>query len=181
MKAKLLLCLTACAVNAAFGAELTIDLNKPGAAVSPTLYGAFFEDINRAGDGGLSWEDSESPLRANLYAIVILGRNSAMAVGELGTVIVTEDGGRTWLNQPNITGKVLQTIAFQGGTDLWVGGRGGTILKRIAPLAPNSLGGPKVPPTLRPAIKTKPKPRRPLITVTDDGDIPIATPPKKDQ
>src|SRR5205085_1955735 len=30
-----------------------IRLDKPGVAVSPTLYGAFFEDINRAGDGGL--------------------------------------------------------------------------------------------------------------------------------
>jgi photosystem II stability/assembly factor-like uncharacterized protein len=126
-------------------------------------------------DGGLSWEDSESPLRANLFAVVALGKGTAMAVGELGTVLVTEDGGRTWLNQPNITGKVLQTIAFQGGTDLWVGGRGGTILKRIAPLEPNSIGGPKLPPVLRPAVKTKPKARNPLITVTDDGDIPVAT------
>src|SRR5690242_3254399 len=33
--------------------ELTIHLDRPGAKVSPTLYGAFFEDINRAGDGGL--------------------------------------------------------------------------------------------------------------------------------
>ncbi|MGC3989747.1 MAG: alpha-L-arabinofuranosidase C-terminal domain-containing protein [Chthoniobacteraceae bacterium] len=32
---------------------LTIRADQPGAAVSPTLYGAFFEDINRAGDGGL--------------------------------------------------------------------------------------------------------------------------------
>ena len=63
---------------------------------------------------------------------------------------------------------------------MWVGGRGGTILKRIAPLSPNSIGGAKIPPVLRPAIKTKPKPRTPLITVTDDGDIPIATPPKKE-
>lgn len=50
------------------GAELTIHLDKPGATVSRTLYGAFFEDINRAGDGGLyaelvqnrSFEDNES-------------------------------------------------------------------------------------------------------------------------
>lgn len=33
--------------------SLTIQMDKPGIAVSPTLYGAFFEDINRAGDGGL--------------------------------------------------------------------------------------------------------------------------------
>jgi alpha-L-arabinofuranosidase len=33
--------------------EIVIHADKPGVAVSPTLYGAFFEDINRAGDGGL--------------------------------------------------------------------------------------------------------------------------------
>jgi alpha-L-arabinofuranosidase len=34
-------------------ATLTVGLDHPGVTVSPTLYGAFFEDINRAGDGGL--------------------------------------------------------------------------------------------------------------------------------
>ncbi|PWV92103.1 alpha-L-arabinofuranosidase [Paenibacillus cellulosilyticus] len=33
--------------------KLTLDESKPGIAISPTLYGAFFEDINHAGDGGL--------------------------------------------------------------------------------------------------------------------------------
>jgi alpha-L-arabinofuranosidase len=54
--------------NRTVGAELTVHLDQPGATVSPTLYGAFFEDINRAGDGGLyaelvqnrSFEDNES-------------------------------------------------------------------------------------------------------------------------
>lgn len=32
---------------------LTVDLNKRGADVSPTMYGIFFEEINHAGDGGL--------------------------------------------------------------------------------------------------------------------------------
>jgi hypothetical protein len=41
-------------------AEITVQMDKPGAAVSPTLYGAFFEDINRAGDGGL-YAEMECP------------------------------------------------------------------------------------------------------------------------
>lgn len=49
-------------------ADLTVQMDRPGAAVSPTLYGIFFEDINRAGDGGLyaemvqnrSFEDNAS-------------------------------------------------------------------------------------------------------------------------
>jgi alpha-L-arabinofuranosidase len=60
----------ACAAISASAADLTIHFDKPGAAVSPTLYGLFFEDINRAGDGGLyaelvqnrSFEDNESLL-----------------------------------------------------------------------------------------------------------------------
>src|SRR2546430_16691540 len=43
---------------AAIGAEtpiakLMVDVDKPGITVSPVLYGIFFEEINRAGDGGL--------------------------------------------------------------------------------------------------------------------------------
>ncbi len=45
--------IAACAAPLAFAGDLTIHMDKPGVAVSPALYGAFFEDINRAGDGGL--------------------------------------------------------------------------------------------------------------------------------
>ena len=34
-------------------APIRIDFNQRGAAVSPDLYGIFFEEINHAGDGGL--------------------------------------------------------------------------------------------------------------------------------
>ena len=40
----------------AFGREpvaLTVHVDRPGVKISPTLYGIFFEEINRAGDGGL--------------------------------------------------------------------------------------------------------------------------------
>ena len=33
--------------------ELTLQTNKLGAKVQPTMYGLFFEDINYAADGGL--------------------------------------------------------------------------------------------------------------------------------
>jgi photosystem II stability/assembly factor-like uncharacterized protein len=138
--------------------------------------------ILKTSDGGLSWDDKENPVRSNLFAVAAVGRNQAIGVGELGTVVVTEDAGTTWQTQSNITGKVLQSISYVGGTNLWVGGRGGTILKRIAPLSPTKMSGPKLPPVLRSAIggRTKPKPRTPMITITDDGDIPAAVPPKKD-
>ena len=38
---------------AAAPARLHVQTDKPLHPVSPTLYGIFFEEINRAGDGGL--------------------------------------------------------------------------------------------------------------------------------
>lgn len=48
---------------------ITVNLEKPGNHVSPTMYGVFFEEINHAGDGGLyaelvrnrSFEEKEMP------------------------------------------------------------------------------------------------------------------------
>jgi alpha-L-arabinofuranosidase len=55
-------------------ATLTIHADKPGPAISPTLYGTFFEEINCAGDGGLygelirnrSFEESSEPVHWRL-------------------------------------------------------------------------------------------------------------------
>ena len=48
--ATLLWCST---LPAASPATITVQADKPGAAVSPALWGLFFEEINHAGDGGL--------------------------------------------------------------------------------------------------------------------------------
>ena len=47
--------LAVCMGMSASGAhnELTLQTNKLGAKVQPTMYGLFFEDINYAADGGL--------------------------------------------------------------------------------------------------------------------------------
>jgi len=93
---------------------------------------------------------------------------------------VTSDTGLTWEVQPSATGKVLQAVVYRGGRQLWVAGRGGTILKRSEPLSPVQTAGPKRRPTLLPGVvRKRPTPRAPLLTVPDDGDIPLATPPKK--
>jgi alpha-L-arabinofuranosidase len=50
--------------------RLTVHADRPGANISPLLYGIFFEEINRAGDGGLyaemiqnrSFEDAKQPI-----------------------------------------------------------------------------------------------------------------------
>jgi len=40
--------------------SITIDVDKPSVQISPLLYGIFFEDINRSGDGGLYGEMLEN-------------------------------------------------------------------------------------------------------------------------
>ena len=48
---------------------ITVDVSRPGAKISPLLYGVFFEDINLSADGGLypelvrnrSFEDADTP------------------------------------------------------------------------------------------------------------------------
>jgi alpha-L-arabinofuranosidase len=49
--------------------EIVIHADRPGARISPTMYGVFFEEINHAGDGGIyaelvrnrSFEDARTP------------------------------------------------------------------------------------------------------------------------
>lgn len=65
----LLLTALAATTLAAAPATLTVELDQPGHAVAPTLWGIFFEDINLSADGGIypelvrnrSFEDSEKP------------------------------------------------------------------------------------------------------------------------
>jgi len=68
--AAVLASLAAVQAQPAPAARLTVNVGQPGAAVSPLLYGIFFEEINRAGDGGIyaelvqnrSFEDADFPL-----------------------------------------------------------------------------------------------------------------------
>src|SRR5947207_300223 len=70
--ATLSLALVLCAATGlahAATAMLTIEANRPGHQISPTLFGIFFEDINCSADGGLyaemvrnrNFEDSSKP------------------------------------------------------------------------------------------------------------------------
>lgn len=64
-------------------ASITVDVDKPGLKVSPTLYGIFFEEISRAGDGGIyaemlqnrSFEDAPTP---NGWTLVRSGSSQGM-------------------------------------------------------------------------------------------------------
>jgi hypothetical protein len=139
--------------------------------------------VLRSADGGETWREQETSFKVNLYAVTCYNRKEAIAVGEAGAIFMTRDGGETWERQPSITNKSLQAIVYLGGIDLWIAGRGGSILRRSETMsAVRTTEGQKLPPTLRLGIpKSKPKTRQPIVTVADDGDIPAATEPKKEK
>ena len=72
-----------------------------------------------------------------------------LVVGEQGNIIHSKDAGQTWEVQPTITSTSLFAIAYRGGTNIWVAGRGGAILRRVDPIATVSLPVGKLPPVLR--------------------------------
>ena len=73
-------------------ARITVRVDQPGPAISPLLYGIFFEEINRAGDGGIyaemvqnrSFEDADFPVawtlleRSGAEAGIALDRTRAL-------------------------------------------------------------------------------------------------------
>lgn len=68
-------------------AQLTVDLTQPGTAISPDLFGIFFEDINYAADGGLYAELVQN--RSFEYSAADHGGWHALTSWEQ----VTRDGG----------------------------------------------------------------------------------------
>ena len=88
----------------AIAAELTVHVDQPGASIAPTLYGAFFEDINRAGDGGLyaelvqnrSFEDNNALVAWTPFAY----SNAAQSSGELASFALDKS---LPLNSNNLT------------------------------------------------------------------------------
>ena len=91
-------------------ARITVDVDKPGAAISPMLYGIFFEEINRSGDGGIyaemvqnrSFEDASFPVAWTLVkapgadGTVALDRSQPLNVKNPTSLRleVTRGGGR---------------------------------------------------------------------------------------
>jgi alpha-L-arabinofuranosidase len=83
-KKLLALCVAICSAYISFAQsnqQLTVQLNKPGAAISPAMWGIFFEDINFAADGGL-------------YAELVKNRSFEFNVPLMGWEEVKQDSGK---------------------------------------------------------------------------------------
>ena len=80
-----LLGLTTASIIAAPAAKISVDVAHPAPAISPTLWGIFFEDINLSADGGIypelvrnrSFEDADTP---ESWTFTSTGGNSEAAI-----------------------------------------------------------------------------------------------------
>jgi hypothetical protein len=112
MKMKLPIVAVACSlVSSALAQDqsgrIAIDLEKPGVTVSPQLYGVFFEEINRAGDGGIyaemvqnrSFEDNDFPVAWKAEnAVIALDKNAPLNVHNPTSLRVEASAGGRVIN-----------------------------------------------------------------------------------
>ena len=70
-------------------AQVTVDADKPGPAIPPTLFGIFFEDINFAADGGLYPEKVKN--RSFEFPEALMGWKKSAAVDAQGDFAVRTD------------------------------------------------------------------------------------------
>ena len=73
----------------AIAQDLTIQVNKPGASIAPTMWGIFFEDINMAADGGLYAElvknrsfEFDNPLMGWTEHSLVPGNGSVLVLNQ---------------------------------------------------------------------------------------------------
>lgn len=110
-------CLLAAAAPAARAAAAKRELpalQRPS-VMAPTALSAAVLAVARAGDrlvavgergivllsddGGASWRQAPTPVRASLTAVQFVDAQVGWAVGHLGVVLHTDDGGQTWRKQ----------------------------------------------------------------------------------
>jgi alpha-N-arabinofuranosidase len=73
-------------MQTSFAQDITVRVDKPGAAIRPTMWGIFFEDINMAADGGLYAELVKN--RSFEFNNPLMGWQAKTAAPGNGTVLV---------------------------------------------------------------------------------------------
>lgn len=64
----------------------------------------------------------------NLNSVVLISADYGWAVGDNGTILITNNGGENWTPQTSNVGFDLLRIRFDNSTSGWIVGRNGTIL-----------------------------------------------------
>ena len=92
---------------------------------------AGFSNVNGLSDRPFSvdWKLGYSPLRyPRLNSTCFADADSGWAVGDKGTILATNDGGKDWQAQVSGTDKELHGVYFADARNGWAVGDGGTIL-----------------------------------------------------
>ena len=83
-------------------------------------------------DGAQSWSIQSTPTRMNLQDIVAWNMSQAVAVGDGGVVLRTEDGGHHWaaveVPLSKLSNKLLRLRLFEDAS-AWAVGEGGSVLR----------------------------------------------------
>ena len=94
--------------------NITVQVDHPGAAIPPTLFGLFFEDINFAADGGLYPERVKN--RSFEFTDPLMGWKQIDRGGSRGAIYVLEEG--SFNNAPNSHYVRIKTEADTRGSGL---------------------------------------------------------------
>ena len=85
--------------------------------------------VIRTADGGRSWTPLTRGVNSpQLQALALLDEHTAFAVGQLGVILHTRDGGATWIRRDSRTSLGLQGIAFANASRGLIVGQAGTVL-----------------------------------------------------
>jgi photosystem II stability/assembly factor-like uncharacterized protein len=93
-----------------------------------TVLAAWDRTLLRSDDAGLTWLDLEVPVQT-WYDLAFASADAVYAVGGVGQVLRSADGGRTWRQSLPISGALLRSIAVLDARTVVIVGSGGTILR----------------------------------------------------
>ena len=78
------------------------------------------------------WEwQNPYPQGNDLYDVHFVDYNSGWAVGNLGTILSTTDGGENWIVHESGTLDSLKTVYFKDENEGWIGGSNGTLMHTV--------------------------------------------------
>lgn len=84
-----------------------------------------------AAGGGFTWEPQSSGVTENLYSILVLSDREVYAVGAVGTIVHSTDGGATWkLQHTDIDNDLYTVVRAKCSDALWAVGQWGVVLRR---------------------------------------------------
>ena len=121
---------------------VTRELQSVDVDILADLYGVHFDKTHSriwaVGTGGTivstnggitgTWSNQTSGTTEDLYKVHFVDANHGWAVGNVGTIIHTVDGGTTWNSQDSSTDNNLFGLSFYNSDHGWAVGTGGTVV-----------------------------------------------------